>query len=102
MELEIKKIESESNEAVNDTKPTIISSDLKFNKMKEDFLTLMQKCEDGSELEILRIALLPEPYSLWQKCMEVRMDLMNIFGRYYPFVRVDVFGSTVMGTAFKG
>lgn len=34
--------------------------------------------------------------------MEVKKDLLLAFQRSYPSVRLEVFGSTVMGIAFKG
>lgn len=98
----MKTVSESVNEVAKDTKQAINSTESKFNKMKEEFLKLMDNCKLGSELEILRIILLPEPYTLWQKCMAVRMELISVFARHYPIVKVEVFGSTVMGTAFKG
>lgn len=44
----------------------------------------------------------PDTNELWLKCMEVKKDLLMAFHRTYPSVRLEVFGSTVMGIAFKG
>lgn len=43
----------------------------------------------------------PDNNELWLRCMEVKRDLLMAFHRTYPSVRLEVFGSTVMGIAFK-
>lgn len=52
--------------------------------------------------KVLQTALMPDYRSLWLKCVEVKNDLLSALQRSYPFVRLEVFGSTVMGIAFKG
>lgn len=73
-----------------------------FNKMKQDVRNGIQSCESGKELEVLHRALRPEHHALWYKCIEVKKDLLTALAPYYPQVRLEVFGSTVMGIAFKG
>lgn len=51
---------------------------------------------------MLQTALMPDYRSLWLKCVEVKNDLLSALQHFYPFVRLEVFGSTVMGIAFKG
>lgn len=75
------------------------------NSAKEqhkNLLKLLQLCMKGNELAVLHNTLLPEPYTLWLKCMHVKRDITNALFPFYPTVNVQVFGSTVMGTAFKG
>lgn len=73
-----------------------------FKAMGRDFLEALENCASGKELEILHGILRPDPHLLWYKCMEVKKDLVSALSQYYPSVRLEVFGSTVMGTAFKG
>lgn len=73
-----------------------------FKTMQEQIRSRLSCCEPGQELEVLHYTLKPDYHALWLKCMEVKRDLFNAIQRYYPFVRLEVFGSTVMGIAFKG
>lgn len=70
--------------------------------MQEQVRTRLMNCEPGQELEVLHHALKPDNNMLWLKCMEVKTDLLMAFQSYYPMVRLEVFGSTVMGIAFNG
>lgn len=62
----------------------------------------LRSCEPGRELEVLHRCLRPDHHFLWYKCIEVKKDLVNSLCRLYPLIRLEVFGSTVMGMAFKG
>lgn len=73
-----------------------------LQKMQEQVRSRLICCGAGQELEVLHHALKPDNHMLWLKCMEVKRDLLMAFQSYYPFVRLEVFGSTVMGIAFKG
>lgn len=73
-----------------------------FNEMQEQVRNLLMCCESGRELEVLHRCLKPDNHILWLKCMEVKRDLLMAFQPFYPQVRLEVFGSTVMGIAFKG
>lgn len=73
-----------------------------FKIMQEQIRSRLSCCEPGQELEVLRHTLQPDYNTLWLKCMEVKKDLLIALQRSYPFVRLEVFGSTVMGIAFKG
>lgn len=53
-------------------------------------------------IEILERALRPNPQHLHNSCKEVQRDLTTAFNRYYSEVRVEVFGSTIMGMAIRG
>lgn len=70
--------------------------------MQEQVRSRLLCCESGQELEVLHHTLRPDNHTLWLKCMEVKKDLLMAFQRSYPLVRLEVFGSTVMGVAFKG
>lgn len=73
-----------------------------FRKMQEQVRNQLMCCDPGQELEVLHHCLKPDNHTLWLKCMEVKRDLILAFQNCYPFVRLEVFGSTVMGIAFKG
>ncbi|XP_031620997.1 UTP:RNA uridylyltransferase 1 isoform X2 [Contarinia nasturtii] len=72
-----------------------------FQFMQEQVRNRLEKCEPGRELEVLHSSLKPDHHTLWLKCMEVKKDLLLALQRQYPGVRLEVFGSTVMGIAFK-
>lgn len=73
-----------------------------FELMQQEVRSRLQCCQPGRELEILHTSLKPDYQTLWLKCMEVKRDLLLALQRFYPLVRLEVFGSTVMGIAFKG
>lgn len=73
-----------------------------FQMMQEEVRSRLERCEPGRELEVLHSSLKPDHQTLWLKCMEVKKDLLMAFQRQFPGVRLEVFGSTVMGIAFKG
>lgn len=101
-----------------------------FQNMQEQVRNLLTCCDPGMELQvmcfmtkamliqykplmlskrqkivfhqILHHVLKPDTNALWLKCNEVKKDLILAFQRSYPSVRLEVFGSTVMGIAFKG
>lgn len=73
-----------------------------FKQMQQDVRLGLQSCEPGKELEVLHHTLRPDHQTLWLKCMDVKRDIWTALKRYYPSVRLEVFGSTVMGIAFKG
>lgn len=73
-----------------------------FRIMQDQVHNQLMRCGPGQELEVLHHALKPDNNTLWLKCMEVKKDLLLAFQRSYPDVRLEVFGSTVMGIAFKG
>lgn len=70
--------------------------------MQDEVNNGLRSCEPGRELEVLHRCLRPDHHFLWYKCIEVKKDLVNALYRLYPLVRLEVFGSTVMGMAFKG
>lgn len=73
-----------------------------FRLMQEKVRNVLMNCESGKELEVLYDALRPNHQQLWQNCNEIKRDLILAFQKSYPSVRLEVFGSTVMGIAFKG
>lgn len=74
----------------------------KFRQMQEHFANQLSACEPGQELSVLHNALKPDDQELWNKCMEVKTDILLAFQPHHPNVQLKVFGSTVMGIAFKG
>lgn len=73
-----------------------------FSIMERDVYDGLSHCQPFRMMEMLHKAIRPEPNDLFHACMEVKSDLMIIFGRTFPRVQIDVFGSTIIGTAFKG
>lgn len=73
-----------------------------FRMMQNEVNNGLRSCEPGRELDVLHRSLRPDHHNLWYKCIEVKKDLVNALYRFYPMVRLEVFGSTVMGMAFKG
>lgn len=73
-----------------------------FRMIQNDVNNGLRSCEPGKELDVLHRSLRPDHHYLWYKCIEVKKDLVNALYRFYPMVRLEVFGSTVMGMAFKG
>lgn len=73
-----------------------------FRLMQEKVRIGLMNCVSGKELEVLYDALRPNHQQLWQNCMEIKKDLVLAFQKTYPSIRLEVFGSTVMGIAFKG
>lgn len=84
------------NEAAVPAAPTLMSI------MEREVIDGLTHCQPFRLMEMLHKAIKPEPSELFHACMEVKSDLMLIFGRCFPIVHIDVFGSTIIGTAFKG
>lgn len=72
------------------------------NQLKNDVVQCLNSCENGRELEALQWVLRPPQNELWYTYNRVKNDLERFIGRAYPDVRIELFGSTVMGMAFKG
>lgn len=73
-----------------------------FRAMRQQVTEGLMECESGQELEVLQTTLRPDFNVLWLKCLEVKKDLIAALQPSYRDVRLEVFGSTVMGIAFKG
>lgn len=71
------------------------------NRLKESVLSGLKNAERGMELMLLKNILLPDPNVLHYNCMMVKQDLCRILQAMHP-IRIDLFGSTVMGIAFQG
>lgn len=69
--------------------------------MENEVMTGLTQCQPHQVMDVLSYAIKPDLEGLYRACMEIKADLLNIFGRIYE-TRVDVFGSSVMGTALKG
>lgn len=70
--------------------------------MEKEVMDSLLHCQPHRMMDLLNRAIRPDPGYLFHACMQVKDDLMGIFSRSFPVVRVDVFGSTIIGTAFKG
>lgn len=73
-----------------------------FNAMQRDVSIGLANCQPYQIMDVLNAAIKPNQTILYHTCMEVKHDLFNVFSRSFPAVRVEVFGSSIMGTAFKG
>lgn len=70
--------------------------------MEKEVVDGLIHCQPHRMMDLLNRAIRPDPGYLFHACMQVKEDLLGIFSRSFPLVRVDVFGSTIIGTAFKG
>ena len=58
--------------------------------------------EKASPIDVLHLALRPDPIISARKCAEVETDLKTDLRNTYPDVYVQQFGSQMTGTAFEG
>lgn len=71
--------------------------------MQNDLEMGLRHCLSGDEREVLNQSLRPSGHILWYKVIaEVKSDLLNALATTYPAMRMEVYGSTLMGIAFKG
>lgn len=71
--------------------------------MQNDLEMGLRHCMSGDEREVLNLSLRPSAHILWYKVIaEVKSDLLNALATTYPAMRMEVYGSTLMGIAFKG
>lgn len=73
-----------------------------FLLMQQQVQNRLENCEPGKELEVLYDCLKPDLQTLWLRCMTVKNDILLALQQKYPLVRLEIFGSSVMGIAFKG
>lgn len=73
-----------------------------LNQLIFDAIHCLRTCGNGTELEALQWVLRPNQNELWYTYNLVKNDLERCIGRTYPDVRVELFGSTVMGMSFRG
>jgi hypothetical protein len=71
------------------------------NRLKESVLSGLKNADRGMALMLLKSILLPDLNVLHYNCMMVKQDLCRILQGIHP-IRIDLFGSTVMGIAFQG
>lgn len=71
------------------------------NQLQASVIAGLQNVKPNEELMLLKSILLPEPWSLSYCSRIVRQDLFCILQSLHP-IRIELFGSTVMGIAFKG
>lgn len=70
--------------------------------MKQNVNKALEQCTPGSELDLLYEVLRPNYRQMWANYRAVKQDLLSALRRTYPETRIEIFGSTVMGVAFKG
>lgn len=70
--------------------------------MKQNVNNALKECSPGSELDLLFEILRPNYNQMWANNRAVKQDLLYALRCTYPEARIEVFGSTVMGIAFKG
>lgn len=104
-------------DTMNKTKPEYISVRRRidhpiWNPEKHSYsMQLMQRdlnngfrhCRSGCERDVLNRSVRPSGHILWNKVIaEVKSDLFNALAETYPAMKMEVFGSALMGIAFKG
>lgn len=72
-----------------------------IEQLKRDVKMEIQSCPLGMELNAIEYALQPNASFLKYQHIRVRDDLMLHLQRF-RVQRIDLFGSTVIGIAFKG
>lgn len=71
--------------------------------MQNDLEMGLRHCVPGSENDVLNRSLRSSPQLLWYKIIpEVKLDIFNALSTIYPSMRMEVYGSTLIGIAFKG
>lgn len=71
--------------------------------MQRDLNNGFRHCRPGCEREVLNQSLRPSGHILWNKIIaEVKSDLFSALAETYPSMQLEVFGSALMGIAFKG
>lgn len=70
--------------------------------MDRELFDGLTHCTPFRMMEMMHKAIRPDPSELFHACMQVKRDLMNTFQMSFQNVNIDVFGSTIIGTAFKG
>lgn len=74
-----------------------------MNVMLNHLQAGLRHCSSGDERDILNQSFRPEGNFLWYKIIsEVKSDLFNALASSYPSMRLEVYGSTLMGFAFRG
>lgn len=73
-----------------------------FRQMQHNVTAGLENCPPGRELDFIMDVVRPNYQKMWAACTQVKHDLVLALCRPFPNVRMEVFGSTVMGVAFKG
>lgn len=72
-----------------------------FTELKKIVKSEIEKCPAGTELQVFHRVISPDPWALKLQCNAVRDDLRITLQAFKP-ERIEIFGSTVNGTAFLG
>lgn len=71
--------------------------------MQKDLEMGLRHCLSGDEADVLNQSLRPSAHILWYEIIaEVKSDLCYALVKSYPSMQSEVYGSTLMGIAFKG
>lgn len=70
--------------------------------MLKDLFRSLRQSSSKNVMDIIHASIRPDPHRHYNACMEVKRDLLHIFRESFPMVLIDVFGSTITGTAMKG
>lgn len=74
-----------------------------MQSMQRDLNNGFRYCRPGCERDVLNRSLRPSGHVLWNKIIaEVKSDLFNALAGTYSSMQMEVFGSALMGIAFKG
>lgn len=61
----------------------------------------LKRCVPGTEIETLQRILMPNPWELSYRCVQLKHELSVLLQLMHP-QDIRLFGSTVMGIAFRG
>lgn len=74
-----------------------------FKLMHNELVMELLQCASGEENLVLNRCLRPSAHTLWYEIIvKVKSDLFNALAAKYPAIQFEVYGSTLMGIAFKG
>lgn len=75
----------------------------KMQLMQKDLETSLRHCLSGDERDVLNQSLRPPAQFLWYEIItEIKSDLNSSLRANYPSMRLEVYGSALIGIAFKG
>lgn len=62
----------------------------------------LKNVKSGDEIQILIATLLADCRVMWSNHDQVKRDLSTMLSPFFPYVKIEVFGSTLMDIAMKG
>lgn len=72
-----------------------------YAEIQQRLIFELNSCVRGSELEAMQRILMPNPWELNYRCAQLKHELHSLLEPMRP-KNIRLFGSTVMGIAFRG